>query len=366
MRDYGAGGATMWGPAVGGAGAAVEAPRTRRVLHLTGSAVSDEFVDLSMLYARDCLTATADPQRYETHLAHVTPDGYWRFPWSLEPEVIATAVPTTVGDAIRMITELAPEVVVPQMFCRPGMTAYRGLFDVLGVPYVGNTPDTMALSVDKARARAVVAASGVDVPNGQLLRSGQRPTVAPPAVVKPVDADNSSGVTLVRSTDGYDAALTEALRHSGAALVEDYVELGREVRCGVLEREGELVCLPLEEYAMDPGSKPVRGHEDKLARDAHGELRLMAKNDEQAWIVDPGDPVTGPVWDAARTCFTALGCRHYGLFDFRIDPAGRPWFLEAGLYCSFASTSVIAVMAKAAGIALPDLFRTHLEVALVT
>ena len=27
---------------------------------------------------------------------------------------------------------------VPQMFCIPGMTAYRALFDVLGIPYLGN------------------------------------------------------------------------------------------------------------------------------------------------------------------------------------------------------------------------------------
>ena len=62
------------------------------------------------------------------------------------------------------------------------------------------------------------------------------------------------------------------------------------------------------------------------------------------------------VWAAARSCHVALGCRQYSLFDFRVDPEGRPWFLEAGLYCSFASTSVLAVMAGAAGIALPELF----------
>ena len=61
-----------------------------------------------------------------------------------------------------------------------------------------------------------------------------------------------------------------------------------------------------------------------------------------------------------RSCHVALGCRHYSLFDFRIDPAGRPWFLEAGLYCSFARQSVIPMMAAAAGISLPDLFQTAL------
>jgi D-alanine-D-alanine ligase len=68
------------------------------------------------------------------------------------------------------------------------------------------------------------------------------------------------------------------------------------------------------------------------------------------------DPVVSAVWQAARACYRALGCRHYGLFDFRIDPAGRPWFLEAGPYCSFAPASVIAKMAAAEGITVRTLF----------
>lgn len=62
------------------------------------------------------------------------------------------------------------------------------------------------------------------------------------------------------------------------------------------------------------------------------------------------------VWAAARLAYQALGCRHYGLFDFRIDPDGNPWFLEAGLYCSFAPGSVIAVMAAGTGVDVGELF----------
>ena len=70
------------------------------------------------------------------------------------------------------------------------------------------------------------------------------------------------------------------------------------------------------------------------------------------------------MWDAARRCHVALGCRDYSLFDFRVDPDGRPWFLEAGLYCSFARQSVISMMAAAAGIALDELFASALDGAL--
>jgi D-alanine-D-alanine ligase len=236
------------------------------------------------------------------------------------------------------------------------MTTYRALLELLGLPYVGSPPDVMALAAHKARAKAVVAAAGVRVPAGEVLARGDTPSLAPPVVVKPEDGDNSLGTTLVRDRAGYAAALDAAFAHSDRALVESYIELGREVRCGAVVRDGELTCLPLEEYRVDRATKPIRDHADKISRDGDGELKLVAKDHTRAWIVDPGDPVTARVWDAARRCHAALGSRHYSLFDFRIDPAGQPWFLEAGLYCSFATQSVIPTMAAAAGLPLPDLF----------
>jgi D-alanine-D-alanine ligase len=265
---------------------------------------------------------------------------------------------------VQRLTALDLDVMVPQMFCVPGMTHYRALFDALEIPYVGSPPDVMALTSHKARAKGVVAAAGVSVPDGEVLRRGDIPAIAAPAVVKPVDADNSHGVTLVRERAGYPAALQAAFAHADEALVETFIDLGREVRCGTLARDGRLVCLPLEEYAVDRAAKPVRDSADKLVRDEDGELRLVAKESTKAWILDPGDPVTQAVWEVAKRCHEALGCRDYSLFDFRIDPSGHPWFLEAGLYCSFAEKSVISVMARAAGTPTTELFQLALANAL--
>jgi D-alanine-D-alanine ligase len=330
---------------------------TTRVLHLAGSAVSEFLAGLSRLYAADCLEATADPARYEFHVAYVTPDRQWRFPADLSQQAIDAAAPMPLAGAVRQLAALRPDVMVPQMFCLPGMTSYRALFDVLAVPYVGSPPGVMALGAHKAHAKAVAAAAGVRVPPGEVLRRGGRPSLVPPVVVKPVDGDNSLGVTLVRDRGGYAAALEAAFAHSDEALVESFVELGREVRCGIVVTGGELVCLPLEEYNVSPGTRPIRQHADKISQNEGGDLQLVAKDTTRAWIVDPGDPVTRRVHDAARRCHAALGCRDYSLFDFRVDPEGEPWFIEAGLYCSFARKSVIPVMAAAAGIPLPELFQ---------
>ncbi len=271
-----------------------------------------------------------------------------------------------VAEALDHLVALDVDVALPQMFCLAGMTTYRALLDLLGIPYVGNTPEAMALTAHKQRAKALVSGAGVRVPEGEVVHPGDPVGIAPPAVVKPVDSDNSLGLSLVRERSAYDEAVRSACEHGSAALVETYVELGREVRCGVVVRDGELVCLPLEEYAVSPDAKPVRGRDDKLARQDGGPLRLVAKETTKAWLLDTGDPLTERVWAAARRCHTALGCRHYSLFDFRIDPEGEPWFLEAGLYNSFARQSVVTMMAAAAGIDLPELLAIAIDEALRT
>lgn len=337
------------------------APARISVLHLVGSPVDEFHADLSRMYARACLDALAEPDRYDVHLAYVSPGGSWCFPDALSAGALRSAAQMPTSDALEHLRSLAIDVAVPQMFCVPGMTAYRRLLRGLGLPFIGNRPEVMATAADKAATRAIVARAGVAIPAGQVLRAGDRPTLPLPVVVKPVNADNSVGVSLVCAPGELDGAIESALGHDGTALVESYVELGREVRCGIIVRDGELMCLPLEEYAVDAATKPIRNRDDKLRRTDDGELYLVAKDPTRAWIVPLEDPITEVVWEAARRCHRALGCRHYSLFDFRIDPDGNPWFLEAGLYCSFAPTSVIPVMAAAIGVSVTDLFADQLR-----
>ncbi|NJM74173.1 MAG: D-alanine--D-alanine ligase [Scytonema sp. RU_4_4] len=332
-----------------------------RILHLVGSADNDFYCDLSRLYAQDCLTATVDPSRYDFVIAYITPDRHWRFPRSLSREDIAVAKPIPLFDAIQFITTQNIDLMLPHMFCIPGMSHYRALFDLLKIPYIGNTPDVTAITTHKARAKAIVEAAGVKVPCGELLRQGDVPTIIPPAVVKPASSDNSLGVVLVKEATDYDAALKKAFEYASEVIVEAFIELGREVRCGIIVKDGELVGLPLEEYLVDPHEKPIRNYADKLQQTDDGNLRLTAKDNIKAWIVDPNDPITQKVQQVAKECHKALGCRHYSLFDFRIDPKGQPWFLEAGLYCSFSPKSVISSMAKVGGIPLDELLMTAIN-----
>ena len=332
-----------------------------RVLHLVGSAVDDFYCDLSRLYAQGCLDNTVNPDRYEFHIAYVSPDRTWRFPSDLSNDSIALAKPLSISEAIQSIVDLKVDIMVPQMFCVPGMTQYRALFDLLRIPYVGNTAELMALVADKAKTKAVVASAGVVVPLGEVLRKGDRPSIKFPVVIKPMNGDNSIGVSLVHTLEEFDTAFQIALSHTEEVLVETFIPLGREVRCGIVVEAGQLICLPLEEYALDANTRPIRSYADKLKQNEAGDLDFAAKESTHSWVVNPTDPITEAVWDMARKAHIALGCRHYSLFDFRIDPQGNPWFLEAGLYCSFAESSVISAMVKESGTSLELFFDRMLQ-----
>jgi len=62
-----------------------------RVLHLVGSAVDAFHAELSRVYARDCLTAIDDPDRYVSRIAFVAPDGSWRFASELREAALDAA-----------------------------------------------------------------------------------------------------------------------------------------------------------------------------------------------------------------------------------------------------------------------------------
>ncbi len=331
------------------------------ILHLVGSATDQFYCDLSRFYAQSCIQAIAAPSRYEFQIAYVTPDKNWRFPASLDAAAIASAAIFSLPEAFQFLSQQQIDIALPQMFCRAGMTDYRTLLDLLNIPYLGNAAGLMALTADKARTKAVVASAGVAVPESELLRRGETPNFEPPVVVKPTQADNSLGVTLVKAKQEYAAALATAFADSDEVLVERFIELGREVRCGIVVQGGELVCLPLEEYRMDADTHPIRAYSSKLKQNDDGALEFVGKDSTQTWLVDADDPIVPQVWQAAKQCHLALGCRHYSLFDFRIDSNGKPWFLEAGLYCSFAPKSVIATMMTATGVELDDFFQTMVD-----
>ena len=115
------------------------------VAHLAGSPLTESAAELSRLYAAGCIDALSAVGDYRFLLIYVEPGGCWRFPQSFTADDIAAVPALSTAEAVQRLSSAGIDVVVPHMFCIPGMTTYRSLLELLAIPYVGNRPATMAM-----------------------------------------------------------------------------------------------------------------------------------------------------------------------------------------------------------------------------
>ena len=200
------------------------------------------------------------------------------------------------------------------------------LLDLLGIPYTGSDPATMALCLDKGWAKAVVEKAGVAVPWGAVLRDerGSLPAKLPlPAIVKPLLEGSSKGI-FGRSTATSRAQATKLARalvrrYGQPALVEAYVT-GREVTVGVLGPTDAPEALPPMEVVF-LGDEPLPVYAFEHKQEAHPGVRYEAP-------AKLSKALTRRVQRAAELAYSALGCRDVARIDFRLTADGTPVFLE--------------------------------------
>lgn len=201
------------------------------------------------------------------------------------------------------------------------------LLELLDIPYTGSDPATLSLALDKALAKKVVRAAGIDTPNFQLMNTGRerldKQFTRWPLMVKPVAEGSSKGV-VSKSVCNTEAELREVVkemveRYKQPALIEEYIG-GREFTVGLLGERRPEVLPPMEIVFTDKSdSTPIYKFEDKL--EANDRIRYEA----------PAKLLPGQLERmraAARGAFMALGCRDVARIDFRMDEDERIYFLE--------------------------------------
>ncbi|GAB4527423.1 MAG: hypothetical protein Tsb0014_08170 [Pleurocapsa sp.] len=307
------------------------------VLHLVGSAVSDFYYKLSVIYAREVV----QPAGVTSYYAVVHPDGLWQLGSSLDN----LEAKISLSQMINRLPQV--DVVVPHMFCFPGMTSYRAFFeDILAIPVVGAKSNCTALATNKSHTRNIVSAAGVKVAKAQQLKQGETLTMQPPFVVKPNSEDNSLGVTLVKDKSQIVAALETGFEYDETLLIEEYIP-GRELRVGLIERDGELFVLPPIEYLLTKNN-PIRTLDNKLGTKSDGMLTRQPVN-----TVCPAkisNQLGQKLASAVKNAHLALGSRDYSLYDFRIhSQTQEPYLLESCSFWSFINASVLSQMVVADG-----------------
>jgi D-alanine-D-alanine ligase len=200
--------------------------------------------------------------------------------------------------------------------------------EMLGVPYTHSDPLTLALTLDKAMAKRVVASVGVPTPRFAVVESVEQLADLPltfPLIAKPLCEGSSIGVRKhSRVTD------RRSLRDLVATLLRDYCEpvlveefcSGPEFTVGILGTGASARVIGSMEIVPRRGSVAEFVYSLEVKRNDLEEVEYQAPPRRPAALVRA-------IEDVALAAYRALACRDVGRVDIRLDKEGRPQFLEA-------------------------------------
>jgi len=236
----------------------------------------------------------------------------------------------------------------------------QGFLETLGIPYTGSGVRASAVGMHKAATKTLLAAQGIPLPAGTVVRDCDRLSLAKvlkqatlnlPIVVKPVSQGSTIGVTIVRRGSQWKEALALAHRYDPEAMVESYIP-GHEAAVSILgtAADGPTVLPAIEIVAP-------AGFYDFSAKYQKGKTRYLCPA--------PLPPkVVHRISELARRTYEVLGCEGAARVDFRITPRGRPYVLEINTVPGMTETSLLPMAAAQVGIAYDDLVEWILQSAL--
>lgn len=240
------------------------------------------------------------------------------------------------------------------------------VLEMLGIPYTGSDPLTLAVTLDKDCAKRLVASAGVPVPAGFCVHPDEDASVVSdraaglcfPAIIKPAWEGSSKGIRnrcLVRERGQLASAVAGLLEdYRQPVLVEEYIA-GDELTVGILGNQPPQVLGVMRVVPVEPTEHFVYSLEVK--RDFRRQVRYEC----------PAPLPTGryqAVESAALKVYRALGCRDVGRIDFRMRD-GVPYFLEVNPLPGLnPESSDLVIMAGLVGWSHERLVQTILESAL--
>jgi D-alanine-D-alanine ligase len=239
---------------------------------------------------------------------------------------------------VRHLEEFMPAVIAGE---RPGLvfnlsygiqgraryTHIPGILEMLGIPYIGSSPDTHALALDKVVTKMILRQRGLPTPAFDVLDgpdSALGEELRYPLIVKPKNEAVSYGLRIVHDErelrEGV-GAIYEAFQEP--TLVEEYIE-GREINVGLLGND-PVTALPPVELDFGEGA-PIFTYEDKTHR--------SGREIEKLCPAPIGEEALERAGDLSVRAFRALNCQDFARVDLRLDGEGVFHILEVNSMAS--------------------------------
>ena len=218
----------------------------------------------------------------------------------------------------------------------------QAFFDLAQIPYTGTGLLGSANAMDKDISKRLFRAAGVPTPDWLMAPITDTAIVQErlgfPVVVKPNKQGSTVGLTVVKQPEQLAGAIAVAFEHDDEVMLEQFIP-GREFTVGILDGQalaaGEII--PQRAEIFDYASKYQPGGAREI---------FPAELDTAA---------TATIRQLAVQAHTALKLQDYSRVDFRMDPAGKFWCLEANTLPGMTATSLLPQSAAACGISFAEL-----------
>ena len=257
-------------------------------------------------------------------------------------------------DIATVLTNLRPDVAFNALHGPAGEDGtIQGLLELLRIPYTHSGVLASALAMHKERAKVVMRAAGVSVPEGRVVNrheAAKSHVLTPPYVLKPVAEGSSMGVIIVR--DGRAHPPQEVGRadwgYGDEILAESYVA-GRELTCAVM---GDKALGVIE---IKTASGDWYDYDAKYAEG--GSIHVLPAE------IKPN--LYQRVQELSLTAHQALGCRGISRADLRFDDTpggtGALVVLEVNTQPGMTKTSLVPEIAAHAGFRFGELVQWMVE-----
>ena len=239
----------------------------------------------------------------------------------------------------------------------------QGLFELMGLPFVGASVLGSAIGMDKIAMKCVLR--NYDLPvtdfiafnknewdkNSVDLAEQISSDIGFDCFVKSADLGSSIGISKVKKAEDVPAAVRDSFKYSNRVLVEKAVNNCREIEVSVLGNEDPIASLPGEVM-------PEREFYDYIAKydDDSTSLEIPAKLSEE---------VIERLRQLAVETFKALDCSGLGRVDFLIDDSTKDIYIsEINTIPGFTSISMYPKLWEVTGIGYGELINRLLELAL--
>ena len=333
-----------------------------RVAIICGGKSSEH--EISCISANGILDAI-DRSKFEPVLIGITKSGKWLLlPDDTTFITLNGALPTVPESGIEVsITSqglfsggknLAIDVAFPILHGTYGEDGtIQGLFEMIGLRYVGSGVLASAVSMDKSYAKPIFAAAGLKVAPGTVVTSinFELPSnLNYPLFVKPARSGSSRGTTKVKQSSDLKAAVDAALAFDSKVIIEQAVD-GKEIECAVLQSQGKTIVSPVGEIVI---SSKYEFYD------------FQAKYlDDSMQLVFPDLPagVEERIQSAALTAFNAAGCEGLARVDFFYSTSGDVVINEINTMPGFTPLSVYPKLIEKSGIDYQGLITTLIQTA---